>query len=159
VTRVLYPGSFDPVHIGHVEIVDTAATLFDEVVVATVRNPQKGTGLFALDARMDMLSESFAHLPNVTITMFSSLVVDLARDLECDFIVKGLRAVSDFENELQMAQMNLEISGVHTMFIPSASKYSFLASSLIREVAKFGGDVSSMVPSPVAKRLEELQGS
>ncbi|MDH3704646.1 MAG: pantetheine-phosphate adenylyltransferase [Acidimicrobiia bacterium] len=154
-TRVLYPGSFDPVHIGHVEIVETAASLFDEVVVATVRNPQKGKGLFSLDDRMDMLAESFSHLPGVSITMFSSLVVDLARELECDFIVKGLRAVSDFENELQMAQMNQEISGVHTVFIPSASSYSFLASSLIREVANFGGDVSTMVPQPVAKRLGE----
>ena len=154
-TRVLYPGSFDPVHIGHVEIVETAASLFDEVVVATVRNPQKGKGLFSLDDRMDMLTESFAHLPGVSITMFSSLVVDLAREMECDFIVKGLRAVSDFENELQMAQMNQEISGVHTVFIPSASSYSFLASSLIREVAAFGGDMSSMVPPSVAKRLEE----
>ena len=157
-TRVLYPGSFDPVHIGHVEIVDTAATLFDEVVVATVRNPQKGTGLFALDARMDMLSESFAHLPNVTITMFSSLVVDLARDLECDFIVKGLRAVSDFENELQMAQMNNSVSGIHTLFIPSASDSSFLASKFIRDFARFGGDISSMVPEPVVRRMKEQYG-
>ncbi|MGI9603425.1 MAG: pantetheine-phosphate adenylyltransferase [Acidimicrobiales bacterium] len=154
-TRVLYPGSFDPVHIGHVEIVETAATLFDEVVVATVRNPQKGSGLFSLDERMDMLTESFAHLPGVSVTMFSSLVVDLAREHECDFIVKGLRAVSDFENELQMAQMNHQISEVHTVFIPSASKYSFLASSFIREVARFGGDVTTMVPTPVAKRLAE----
>ncbi len=154
-TKVLYPGSFDPVHNGHVEIVETASSLFDHVVVATIRNPQKGRGLFDLDERMAMLEESFAHLSNVSVTLFSSLVVDLATELEADFIVKGLRAVSDFENELQMAQMNNEVSGVHTLFIPSASKYSFLASKLIREIAVFGGDVSGMVPPSVASRLAE----
>lgn len=157
-TRVLYPGSFDPVHNGHMEIIETAARLFDEVVVAAMRNPQKGEPLFAFDRRQDMLTECVAHLPNVKITMFASLVVDLARQIEADFIVKGLRAVSDFESELQMAQMNHKISGVDTLFIPSASGNSFLASRLIREIARFGGDVSHMVPAPVAKNLEESYG-
>jgi len=155
VTSVLYPGSFDPVHNGHLEIVGTAARLFDSVVVAAMRNPQKGEPLFDLDDRRAMLEESFAHLPNVRVTMFSSLVVDLAREESIDFIVKGLRAVSDFESELQMAQMNHKISGVDTLFIPSASEHSFLASKLIREIARFGGDVSDMVPPPVAARLKE----
>ncbi len=155
-TKVLYPGSFDPVHNGHVEIVTTAAKVFDEVVVATVRNPQKGTGLFDIEDRMDILGETFGHLPNVSVTMFSSLVVDLAREVEADFIVKGLRAVSDFESELQMAQMNHLISGVHTMFLPSASKWSFLASKLIREIARFGGNIDEMVPPGVARRLKEM---
>lgn len=154
-TRVLYPGSFDPIHNGHLEIIETASRLFDEVVVAAVRNPQKGAALFDLDERRAMLEESVAHLPNVVVTMFGSLVVDLARDMAADFIVKGLRAVSDFESELQMAQMNHKISGVDTLFIPSASAHSFLASKLIREIARFGGDVTAMVPAPVAKRLEE----
>lgn len=157
-TRVLYPGSFDPVHNGHLEIVETASRLFDHVVVAAMRNPQKGEPLFDLGDRRAMLEESFAHLDNVEVTMFSSLVVDLATDMEIDFIVKGLRAVSDFESELQMAQMNHKISGVDTLFIPSASAHSFLASKLIREIARFGGDVSGMVPRPVAKRLEEKYG-
>lgn len=154
-TRVLYPGSFDPLHNGHLELIETASNLFDEVVVAAMRNPQKGEPLFSLEDRKAMILESTAHLPNVRVTMFSSLVVDLAKELEADFIVKGLRAVSDFENELQMAQMNQAISGVDTLFIPCASVNSFLASRLIREVTRFGGDATAMVPPPVAKRLGE----
>lgn len=152
---VLYPGSFDPIHNGHLEIIETAARLFDRVQVAAMRNPQKGEPLFSMDERRAMIEESVAHLDNVEVTMFSSLVVDLARERGADFIVKGLRAVSDFESELQMAQMNHKISGVDTLFIPSASGNSFLASKLIREITRFGGDVSNMVPPPVAKRLEE----
>lgn len=154
-TVVLYPGSFDPVHNGHVEIVETAARLFDEVIVAAMRNPSKGSPLLTLEERQFVLEETFSELDNVRITAFSSLVVDLAQELEADFIVKGLRAVSDFESELQMAQMNQAISGVHTLFIPSASSRSFLASRLIREIAKFGGDVSTMVPEPAMRVLRE----
>jgi pantetheine-phosphate adenylyltransferase len=152
---VLYPGSFDPIHTGHVELIEVASRLFDEVVVAAITNPQKSAGLFDLDERKAMISESVAHLPNVSITSFGSLVVDLAREVEADFIVKGLRAVSDFESELQQAQMNLAISGVHTVFLPSATTHSFVASKLIREIARFGGDVASMVPPPVAARLAQ----
>jgi len=159
VTVVLYPGSFDPVHNGHVEIVETAAGLFDEVIVAAMRNPSKSTPLLTLEEREIVLQETFVELPNVRITMFSSLVVDLAQEMEADFIVKGLRAVSDFESELQMAQMNKAISGVHTLFIPSASSRSFLASRLIREIAKYGGDVSSMVPEPALRILREKHSS
>ena len=152
-TRVLYPGSFDPIHYGHLEIIETMAQLFDEVVVAATRNPQKGEGLFGLDEREQLIKECVTHLPNVSVAMFSNLVVNLAREVEADFIVKGLRAVSDFENELQMAQMNHALAGVQTIFIPSASKRSFVASKLIREVVRLGGDVSSMVPAPVQVRL------
>jgi pantetheine-phosphate adenylyltransferase len=153
VTVVLYPGSFDPIHNGHVEIVETAARLFDKVVVAAVRNPQKGEALFSLEDRQELIAESLAHLNNVEVTMFSSLVVDLAREVGAHFIVKGLRAVSDFESELQMAQMNKRISGVDTLFIPTTSSYSFLASRLIREIARFGGAIDSMVPECVTERL------
>ncbi len=155
---VLYPGSFDPIHNGHLEIIETASRLFDSVIVAAMRNPQKAGHLFSLDERQEMIEEAVSHLDNVTVTMFSSLVVDLARDLEADFIVKGLRAVSDFESELQMAQMNHAISGVSTVFIPSASSHSFLASKLIREISRFGGDISAMVPPSVQKRLVEKLG-
>jgi pantetheine-phosphate adenylyltransferase len=154
-TRVLYPGSFDPLHNGHVELIETAARLWDEVVVATVGNPGKGHGLFTLDERADLASASVAHLDNVSVIKHSSLVVDLARDIGADFLVKGLRAVSDFESELQQAQMNHAISGVHTVFLPSTTTHSFVASRLVREIARFGGDISSTVPPPVAIAMAE----
>ena len=158
-TRVLYPGSFDPVHNGHVEMVETAAGLFEEVVVAALITPSKGGGLFDLEARMGLRNECFAHLTNVRTTMFDGLVVNLASEVGADFIIKGLRAVSDFESELQMAQMNAAISGVQTLFLPTATRRSFLASRLIREVVRLGGDVSEMVPEPVRLRLEGRLGS
>jgi pantetheine-phosphate adenylyltransferase len=155
VARVLYPGSFDPLHNGHVEIIETAARLFDHVVVAAMVNPQKGAALFSLEEREAMLRESLASLPNVDIVHFSGLVVDLAAEHHVDFIVKGLRALSDFEAEMQMAQMNQAVSGIHTVFLPSASEHAFVASKYIRDFARYGGDVSHMVPGPVARRLKE----
>jgi pantetheine-phosphate adenylyltransferase len=156
VTRVLYPGSFDPIHNGHLELIEVAATLFDEVVVASIGNPQKTSGVFSLAERGELIAEAVAHLGNVRATTWSTLVVDLAREVEADFIVKGLRAVSDFESELQQSQVNLSISGVHTLFIPSATEHSFVASKWVREIARFGGDVSSMVPASVAARLQAV---
>ena len=151
----LIPGSFDPVHNGHLEVIERASRLFDEVVVAALRNPQKSEALFDDDERRDMLEEAVSHLANVRVVTMSTLVVNVAQQVGASAIVKGLRAVSDFENELQMAQMNKQLSGVETLFIPTSSAHSFIASRLLREVARFGGDVKAFVPTVVAQRLEE----
>jgi pantetheine-phosphate adenylyltransferase len=154
VSVALFPGSFDPFHNGHLEVVERAARLFDEVVVAALRNPGKAEPLFSLAEREEMLRESVVHLPNVRIVSVATLVVNVARDVGATAIVKGLRAVSDFENELQMAQMNRHLAGVETLFIPTSSDYSFIASKLLREVARYGGNVSSFVPKAVLARLD-----
>jgi pantetheine-phosphate adenylyltransferase len=155
VRTALIPGSFDPFHNGHLEVVETASRLFDGVIVAAIRNPQKTAPLFDLDERREMIAESVAHLDNVKIEFFASLVVDVARQLGADVLVKGLRVSTDFEYELQQAQMNTAISGIETIFFPCASTSSFIASSLIRDIARFGGAqrLSAMVPDPVYRRL------
>ena len=158
-TVALFPGSFDPLHNGHVEVVERAGQLFDEVVVATLRNPQKAEPLFSLDEREEMLHDSLAHLDNVRMVAVATLVVNVARDIGATAIIRGLRAVSDFENELQMAQMNRQLSGIDTLFIPTSSTTSFVSSRLLREVARYGGDVSAFVPKAVAVRLEKMFGA
>lgn len=154
-TRVLYPGSFDPVHNGHLELIETAAALFDEVVVAAMVNPGKGASVFELDQRQSLLEACVDHLPNVSTVAFSDLVVDLAERLGADLIVKGLRAVADFETEMQMAHTNHAVSGVHTVFLPTAPGAAYISSRFIREIARCGRDVSAMVPPPVAAALQE----
>lgn len=149
----LIPGSFDPFHNGHLEIVERASLIFDEIVVAAIRNPQKSETLFDLQERREMIAESCAHLTNVRFVSIATLLVNVARDVNATAIVKGLRAVSDFESELQMAQMNRSLSGVETLFLPSSSSHSFIASRLLREVARYGGDVTAFVPAPVVARL------
>ncbi len=156
-TSALFPGSFDPFHNGHLEVVERASSLFDEVVVASLRNPQKAEPLFTIEDREEMLAESLAHLPTVRIVAMSTLVVEMARDVGATVIVRGLRAVSDFEIELQMAQMNRELSGIETLFLPTGAQYAYISSRLIREVARFGGDVSGFVPDPVNRRLKALR--
>ncbi len=151
----LCPGSFDPVTNGHVDIIERTARHFDGVIVAVTRNPQKARSRFDLEERQEMLSDAVRHLDNVRIETLKGLVVDFAREHGAELIVKGLRAVSDFEYELQMAQMNKRLSGIDTVFISTAPEYSFLSSSLVCEVAKFGGDVSAMVPPGVSARLVE----
>ncbi len=150
--RALCPGSFDPVTNGHLDIVNRAAALYDEVFVAVFVNPSKG-GLFSLDERMEMLGEVTAHLPNVSVSSFQGLTVDFCRANDIGIIVKGIRAVSDFDYEQQMAQMNYGLAGVETLFMPTNPLYSFLSSSLVKDVAKWGGDIDGVVPAPVAARL------
>ena len=153
----MFPGSFDPFHNGHLEIVEIASGLFDRVIVAPMRNTQKGEPLFTLEERIQMINDSVAHLPNVTLSAFSSLVVDLARSVGADVIVKGLRVASDAEAELQQAQMNRRVAGIETLFIPSSSEYSFIASKYVRDFARFGGAdrIGSTVPAPVLVKLKE----
>ncbi len=151
----LIPGSFDPVTFGHLDVIERTSRLFRHVLVAAVGNPGKAPPLFSLDERQAMLADVTAHLDNVEIAAFEGLLVDFALAHGVNAIVKGLRAVSDFDFELQMAQVNERLSGIATLFFPTAPEHSFLSSSLVREVARFGGDVSSMVPGPIAQRLKE----
>jgi pantetheine-phosphate adenylyltransferase len=151
-TKVVCPGSFDPVTNGHLDIVERSARLFDDVVVAVLVNQNK-QGLFTIDERLELLDRATAHLPNVTTASFTGLLVDFCTTHGIDAIVKGLRAVTDFDYELQMAQMNGSLTEVDTVFIPTSPEYSFLASSLVKEVAKHGGDVSGLIPGFVNDEL------
>lgn len=150
--RAVCPGSFDPVTNGHTDIISRASALFDEVTVAVLVNKTKQS-LFTVDERIDMLNEVCSAYDNVKIGSFHGLLVDFCKEREIHAIVKGLRAVSDFDYELQMAQMNSSLADVETVFVPTSPEYSFLASSLVKEVATFGGDVSSLVPPLVLDRL------
>lgn len=158
-TVALIPGSFDPVTLGHLDIVERTARQFDQVIVAAVAHPAKGATLFSAVERHTMLGEVTAHLANVRVEVFGGLLADFALSHGAGAIIKGLRAISDFDYELQMAQMNYRLSGVETLFMPTAPEHSFLSSSMVREVAGFGGEVSSMVPPDVARRLKERYSS
>lgn len=150
--RAVCPGSFDPVTNGHLDIITRASRLYDEVMVAVLINKSKAN-LFTVEERMDMLGAVMSEYPNVRIDAFHGLLVDYCREHDIPVVVKGLRAVSDFDYELQMAQMNHGLAGVETMFMPTNPLYSFLSSSLVKEVATYGGDVSSLVPRYVLDRL------
>ena len=143
--RAVCPGSFDPVTLGHLDIVERASKIYDEVVVAVLVNKKKSS-LYTVEERMDLLREVTAGYGNVTVDSFHGLLVDYCRTEQIPVIVKGLRAISDFDYELQMAQMNHGLAGVETMFMTTNPLYSFLSSSLVKEVATYGGDVSGLVP-------------
>jgi pantetheine-phosphate adenylyltransferase len=157
VRRVVCPGSFDPVTNGHLDIITRAARLYDEVVVAVLGNPSK-TPLFTVDERVEMLREVTKETDNVRVAKFAGLIVDFCRANGISAIVKGLRAVSDFDYEMQMAQMNYSQAGVETLFMTTNPLYAFLSSSLVKEFARFGGDVTSLVPGPVLSRLADRSG-
>ncbi len=152
--RAVCPGSFDPVTNGHLDIIGRASKLYDEVVVAVLVNKKKHR-LFSVEERMDMLRSETGAYDNVTIDSFYGLTVDYCVAHDIRAVVKGLRAVSDFDYELQMAQMNHGLAGVETLFMATNPLYSFLSSSLVKEVATFGGDVSAHVPESVSARLTE----
>jgi pantetheine-phosphate adenylyltransferase len=152
------PGSFDPVTLGHIDIFERAAVQFDEVVVAVLINPNK-QGMFSLEERIAMIEESTTHLPNLRVEAGEGLVVDFVKARRLTAIVKGLRTGTDFEYELQMAQMNKHIAGVDTFFVATTPRYSFVSSSLAKEVATLGGDVAELLPEAVNVRLQaKLKG-
>jgi pantetheine-phosphate adenylyltransferase len=153
----LCPGTFDPVTNGHLDIIERAAQRFDALVVGVLDNPSKQP-LFTVEERVTLLKEVTQDLANVEIASFSGLLVDYAKSRGIGLVVKGLRAVTDFEYEIQMAQMNHALADVETLFIATAPQWSFLSSSLVKEVARFGGDVSSLVPPVVSERLRERLG-
>ena len=155
--RVVCPGSFDPVTNGHLDVIGRASKLYDEVVVAVLINQSK-EGLFSVDERLEMLREVTKELGNIDVQSFEGLIVDFCRERDIPAIIKGLRAVSDFDYELQMAQMNNSLSGVETLFVATSPLYSFLSSSLVKEMATYGGDVSGLVPAAVLDRLRDKLG-
>jgi pantetheine-phosphate adenylyltransferase len=155
VTTALYPGSFDPIHNGHVDVVEEACAVFDAVILCAMVNPAKVDPLFDLDTRKRMLVDAVAHVPNARVELYTGLAVDAARDFAADLIVKGLRTAGDFEYETQMALTNRAVTGVRTVFLPANPGRSFVTSTFIREIARYGGNVRALVPASVAALLEE----
>ncbi len=151
--RVVCPGSFDPITFGHLDIVERASSIFDEVVIAVMVNKTKQT-LFTVEERIEMTKEVTSKFPNVKVDSWSGLLVDYCKTNDISIIVKGLRAVTDFDYELQMSQINLQLQGVETLFLSTAPAHSFLSSSLVKEIASHGGDVSSYIPATLLERLK-----
>lgn len=156
-TLALCPGSFDPVTNGHLDIIERSSSNFDEVIVAVIANPSKEP-LFTLTEREELLEKAVAPLGNVHVESFEGLLVEFARQRRVDVIVKGLRAVSDFDYEMQMAHMNRRLTGIDTFFLPTSNEYSYLAASLLRDVVRLGGDIEGLVPEHVLVALRERYG-
>ncbi len=153
--RAIYPGSFDPVTFGHIDMIERSAKMVDELVVAILNNSAKNP-LFSVKERVSMLDEITCHLPNVKITCFDGLLIDFARKIEATIIIRGLRAVTDFEYELQIAQTNRIInSQVDTIFLTTSLEYAYLSSTIVKEVASYGGDISHFVPEQLMERIYE----
>lgn len=153
--RVLYPGTFDPITHGHTDLVERAARLFDEVIIAVAASPKKGP-LFSLEQRVELAREVTAHLPNVKVYGFSNLLAQFVKEVEANVLMRGLRAVSDFEYEFQLANMNRKLApDVESLFLTPCEQYSFISSTLVREIAALDGDISQFVHPVVAKALAE----
>ena len=151
--RAIYPGSFDPVTFGHLDMIERSAEIVDELVVAVLINSAKNP-LFSVEERVSMLEETTSHLPNVRITSFNGLLIDYAREVEASIIIRGLRAVTDFEYELQIAQTNRIVnSQVDTVFLTTSLEYAYLSSTIVKEVASYGGDISHFVPKQLIERI------
>ena len=151
--RAIYPGSFDPVTYGHIDIIERAADIFDELIVAVLNNKAKTSPLFSVDERVNILNEVLSGIKNTRVLSYEGLLVDFAKEVGAGVIVRGLRAVTDFEYELQLAQTNSVLStGVDTVFLTTSLKYAYLSSSTVREVASYGGDIGKFVP-PAVERL------
>jgi pantetheine-phosphate adenylyltransferase len=156
--KAICPGSFDPVTNGHIDVFTRAAALFDEVTVGVLINKKKAS-LFTVEERIELLREVCAEQPNIRVDSFHGLLVDYCREHEISVVVKGLRAVTDFDYELQMAQMNHRLSGVETLFLTTNPIYGYLSSSLVKEVATYGGDITNLVPELVQRRVaQQLAG-
>jgi pantetheine-phosphate adenylyltransferase len=152
--KAIYPGTFDPITNGHLDIIERAHRRFQHVVIAVSQNPAKSP-LFTLEERVGMVKEVVANLDGIEVDSFDGLLVDYARRRDIGIVVKGLRAVTDFEYELQMAQMNHKLAEVETLFMVATPSHSFLSSSLVKEIARFGGDVDAFVPREVARKMKE----
>ena len=152
-STVLTPGSFDPIHLGHLDVVEQASELFGSVIVAVMHNPSKPSGLFTIDERVEMVRAAIEGIEGASVQAFPGLAVDAAKAAGADFIVKGLRTPADFEVEQQMALTNHSVSGVRTVYLPCRPDLSFVSSRFIREIAQYGGDVSHLVPRAVADQL------
>ncbi len=151
--RAVYPGSFDPVTLGHLDIAERAAAVVDELIIGVLNNNQK-TPLFSVEERVNMLKDVTSHIPNVRVESFTGLSVDFCRKCKAGFLVRGLRAVTDFEYELQMAQTNRSLEGgVDTLFFTTSLNYAYISSTIVKEVASYGGDISGFVPPQVAERV------
>ena len=151
--RVVCPGSFDPITFGHLDIIERASKMFDEVVIAVLVNKTKST-LFTVPERIEMITEVTSKFPNVRVDSWSGLLVDYCESNQISVIVKGLRAITDFDYELQMSQINLQLKGIETLFMSTAPAHSFLSSSLVKEIAGYNGDVSNYIPASLLEKLK-----
>jgi len=154
--RVLYPGSFDPIHLGHVDVIEQANQLFGSVVVAIMHNHAKPSGLFSVHERVDMATVALAHLYDVSVVAQTGLAVQAAQRADVDFIVKGLRTSGDFEIEQQMAHNNYAVTGVRTVYLPCRPELGYISSRFVREIAKYGGSINHLVPAHVADALHRV---